>query len=260
MRLYHNGMSTCSQQVRLVLHEKNLAYDSTLLDLQKGEQFSPEYLVLNPAAVVPALEDQGEVLVESSLICAYLDDVYPEIALLPGAPLDRYSMGLLIRRIDEALAPACGVITYAIGVRPVWLNQPTDKVLAMLDKMPSPSRREARRAVFVEGVRAPAFKAAMLAYRGVLDLAEGALRKTQWLAGDTISRADCALLPFVLRLVHLAQTQEIESRPELQRWFATMQARPAFTRAVSEWIPAPVVAGFAEAGSAVAAEIDEVMA
>jgi CTP synthase (UTP-ammonia lyase) len=50
--------------------------------------------------------------------------------------------------------------------------------------------------------------------------------------------------------VHLVQTQEIASRPELQRWFATMQARPAFTSAVSEWIPAPVVAGFADAGSA----------
>lgn len=259
MRLYHNGMSTCSQKVRLVLHEKGLAYDSQLLDLQKGEQFTPEYLALNPAAVVPALEDQGQVLVESSLICAYLDDAYPEISLTPFAPLDRYRMNLLIRRIDESVAPACGVITYAIGVRPGWLAQPADKIHAMLDKMPSPSRREARRSVFEQGVRAPGFKSSMLAYRELLDLAEGFLGQSAWLAGDAFSRADCALLPFVLRLDQLALTGEIESRPALQRWFAAMQSRPVYGAAVSEWLPGALLAGFAKAGSTVATDIEEVM-
>ena len=77
MRLYHNPISTCSQKVRMVLHEKGLAFDDTVLDLQQGEQFEPDYQALNPNAVVPTLEDQGSVMIESTLINEYLDDAYP---------------------------------------------------------------------------------------------------------------------------------------------------------------------------------------
>ena len=59
MKLYHNIVSTCSQKVRLVLAEKNLVYESEFLDLQRGDQFAPDYLKLNPNAVVPTLEDDG---------------------------------------------------------------------------------------------------------------------------------------------------------------------------------------------------------
>lgn len=100
----------------------------------------------------------------------------------------------------------------------------------------------------------------MLAYRQVLDLAEDMLANTLWLAGDKFSRADCALLPFVLRLLQLARQSELDGRPQVQRWLTAMQARPTTVTAVDEWLPAPVVAGFAQAGRAVAAEIDEVMA
>ena len=48
MKLYHNPMSSCSQKVRLVLAEKKLPYESEILDLQKGAQFSEEYLRLKP--------------------------------------------------------------------------------------------------------------------------------------------------------------------------------------------------------------------
>ena len=74
MKLYHNALSTCSQKVRLVLAEKHLTFESILMDLQTGDQFSAEYRKINPKAVVPSLEDQGRVYIESSLINEYLDD------------------------------------------------------------------------------------------------------------------------------------------------------------------------------------------
>ena len=78
MKLYHNPMSSCSQKVRLVLAEKKLPYESEILDLQKGAQFSEEYLRLNPNALVPTLIDDGATFIESTLINEYLDDQYPE--------------------------------------------------------------------------------------------------------------------------------------------------------------------------------------
>ena len=105
MRLYHNPISTCSQKVRMVLHEKGLAFEDTVLDLQQGEQFEPGYQALNPNAVVPTLEDQGSVMIESTLINEYLDDAYPTKPLKPVSAVERHQMRLFCKCIDDASAP-----------------------------------------------------------------------------------------------------------------------------------------------------------
>ena len=53
--LYDNPFSTNAQKVRLVMAEKDVAYESIILDLQAGGQFDPDFMRLNPAAQVPAL-------------------------------------------------------------------------------------------------------------------------------------------------------------------------------------------------------------
>ncbi len=151
MRLYHNPISSCSQKVRMVLHEKDLAYEDTLIDLQKGEQFEPDYMKLNPNAVVPTLEDGGHIMIESTLINEYLDDAYPEIPLKPIDAVSRHKMRYFCKRIDDSLHPACGILTYAIGVRPTLLQRPREEVTALIDKIPSPTRREIRRSVVEQG-------------------------------------------------------------------------------------------------------------
>ncbi len=259
MRLYHNPISTCSQKVRMVLHEKGLAYESTIIDLQKGEQFEPDYLKLNPNAVVPTLEDNGNVMVESTLINEYLDDAYPEVSLKPVDPVDRHRMRYFCKKIDDSLHGACGVLTYAIGARPALLRRPRAEVEALIDKIPNSTRREARRSVVDEGVRAPVFRNAMEIHREMFDLAETWLASRAWLTGDAFSLADCALLPYVIRVDHLNLSAEIDGRPQLARWYRAVQQRPAFAEAVTRWAPQPVVAAFRQAGSDVAKEIAEVM-
>ena len=59
IRFYDNDMSVCAQKVRLVLAAKRLDYERHVLDLRAGDQFDPEYLKLNPKAVVPTIVDQG---------------------------------------------------------------------------------------------------------------------------------------------------------------------------------------------------------
>ena len=66
LELYHHGSSVCAAKVRFVLMEKGIAWESHYLDILKGEQFHPDYLKLNPMAVVPTLVHDGVVLVEST--------------------------------------------------------------------------------------------------------------------------------------------------------------------------------------------------
>ena len=79
LELYHHGSSVCAAKVRMVLSEKGLDWTGHYLDILKGDQFDPDYLKLNPKAVVPTLVDDDEVIRESTLICEYLDEKWPEV-------------------------------------------------------------------------------------------------------------------------------------------------------------------------------------
>lgn len=259
MLLYHNGMSTCSQKVRMALAEKGLDYDSRIVDLQKGDQFSSDYLKLNPAALVPALEDKGQVFIESSLINEYIDDAYPSPALKPESALECYRMRYLIRQIDDVQHPACSVITYAIGLRPIMLQKDPQELKSLIDQVRDPARRENRRAVVADGVQAPVFRTALLQYLDVLRIADKLLEESAWAAGETFSLADCALAPYALRLDHLGQKAVLDAMPNLARWYETIQTRPSWHSAIAAWLPEKAVAMFTAGGKEVQQQVADMV-
>jgi maleylpyruvate isomerase len=83
MRLYQNWRSSAAYRVRLALNYKGLSYEQVAIDLRKGDQRTPEFLKINPQGLVPVLEDDGIVLTQSLPILNYLEERYPEPALLP---------------------------------------------------------------------------------------------------------------------------------------------------------------------------------
>ena len=78
---FHN--SICTQKVFIALAEKDLGYDEHLINLFAAEQYDPEYLKLNPKGVVPTLVHDGRAIPESSLICEYVDEMWPNSPLIP---------------------------------------------------------------------------------------------------------------------------------------------------------------------------------
>src|SRR5262249_2814782 len=96
--LYNAPQSTCSQRVRFVLNAKHLPFAEKKLDLLAGDQLAPDYLKLNPNGVVPTLEHDGNVVIDSAVIIEYLDEIAPEPAhFTPAAPADRAAMRSLMR-------------------------------------------------------------------------------------------------------------------------------------------------------------------
>jgi ganglioside-induced differentiation-associated protein 1 len=81
--LYHGATSVCAIKVRLTLAEKSLPWKGEVLALQKSDQFRPDYLKLNPNAVVPTLVHDGKVVIESTLIMEYLEEAFPDVLSLP---------------------------------------------------------------------------------------------------------------------------------------------------------------------------------
>lgn len=103
MILYDYFRSTACYRVRIALHLKNIPYETVEVHLinNGGEQNSPEYHQVNPQKLVPCLDINGQMLSQSIAIIDYLDEIYPDIPLLPKAPLDRAKLRSL------ALIVAC---------------------------------------------------------------------------------------------------------------------------------------------------------
>src|SRR5262249_37186334 len=104
--LYHHGMSVCAAKVRFALGEKGIAWQSRYVCIHKGDQFALDYIKLNPKAVVPTLVHDGHVIVESTVINEYLDDVFPDAPLRPSDPPARAAMRVWTKAVDEDLHPA----------------------------------------------------------------------------------------------------------------------------------------------------------
>jgi maleylpyruvate isomerase len=83
MKLYNFFRSGTSHRLRIVLNLKGLSADYVAVDLRKEEHLLPAFKALNPQALVPALEVDGEVLIQSPAIIEWLEEKYPEPALLP---------------------------------------------------------------------------------------------------------------------------------------------------------------------------------
>ena len=90
-KLYGFYRSSATFRARIALNLKGLDYAGAVIHLVKigGEQFAPEYRALNPQSLVPVLQDGDLTLTQSLAIIEYLDEVYPEPALLPATAAQR---------------------------------------------------------------------------------------------------------------------------------------------------------------------------
>jgi len=90
-------------RVRIVLAEKDVEYETVVIDLSDRPAWLYEK---NPLGKVPVLEEDGFILPESEVINEYLEERYPEPALLPEDPAARALVRLRIERFDNALGDA----------------------------------------------------------------------------------------------------------------------------------------------------------
>ena len=90
MKLYSFWRSLAAFRVRIALKIKGQEFDTITTDLLSGDQFSQEFMSLNPQSMVPALVlDDDNILTQSMAIFEYLDELYPSPPLLPEKSIER---------------------------------------------------------------------------------------------------------------------------------------------------------------------------
>ena len=118
LKLYDFPMSPRARKVRIVLAEKGLQYEKVTVDITKGEQQKPEFLAVNPYGKIPALQDDGLTVYESTIIMEYLNDKYPTPPLLPGDPGQRAHARVLMHYADNPYDGAFAALVGEVFFKP----------------------------------------------------------------------------------------------------------------------------------------------
>ncbi|MEM8860318.1 MAG: glutathione S-transferase family protein [Chloroflexota bacterium] len=255
LTLYHNAMSSCAAKVRMVLSEKELEWEGIHLDLRAGDQQKPEYIKLNPKRVVPTLVDDQTVVIESNVICEYLDDAFEARPVRPSSPAKLAQMRLWTKQIDEGVHAATGIISNCIAFRHQHLAKPPEVVEKWLTNMVNTIKRDRLRRGIELGMDSPDFKGAVMRYEKLLDDMEAALEHGPWLLGDEYSLADISYASYMARLMHLGFEERIAARPRTAAWAERLMAKPSYKAGVEDWFDQNYLAVFEENREAAKAKL-----
>ena len=191
---------------------------------------------------MPTLVRDGKVIIESSVICEYLDEAFPAAPLKPADPEHRAAMRLWTKAVDEFLHPACAELTFASCHRYIIGRLSLEKFEQFPASTPPISVTagwHARKKEIVRhGMAAPRVERTFRLYDSYLKKMEDALAHQPWLAGYTYSLADIAMVPYVNRLDMLGMSEMwVGSRPRLTEWFERMKSRASFTPSLLDVCP-----------------------
>jgi len=182
-----------------------MGIEQIVVNTVKGRHKEPEHLARNPFGTVPALElDDGTYLVESLAIIAYLEDKFPDQAMLSGTAEERGHARDVERIVDLRLAGPMGGFGHAVNSP---LGYPRD---------------DQKAAQLEQAMQAP------------LDYLEHLLSDGRPLImGNSVSIADCTLQAS-LQFVRYVEADVLGERPLLREWDERYRQRPA-AQQVLKW-------------------------
>jgi glutathione S-transferase len=227
-KLYNAPQSTCSQRVRFVLNAKGQPFVEEKLDLLAGDQLKPDYLALNPNGVVPTLDHDGAIVIDSSVIIEYLDEVVPQASMTPRDPVKRGRMRSLMRFIDEMPAAAVRIPTFNLAFLPRFAAMSEDEFVAFAES--KPLRKEFMMAMGRTGFPQKEMDGAMGRLRRSYERMDESIEESggPWLLGRDITLADVSVMPAMVRMADLNRESDWADLPRVAKWYELIRAEPAF--------------------------------
>ncbi len=206
MIFYDCATAPSPRRARMFIAEKGLSPETREVSLAKGEQLSPEFLAIHPGATVPVLvTESGLTLSENIAIATYLEEAHPEPPLMGTTPEEKALIQMWNARIEQQLG-----LAIAEALRN---GNPHMKGRAL----PGPDNFEQIPALAERGLaRATLF----------FDRLDTHLAGREYIATDGFSLADITGFVFV-DFARVVKLRVDESRPNLQRWYAAIGARPS---------------------------------
>jgi len=229
LKLYHCAYSICSQKVRLCLAEKGAEWVSHEVDLSAGEQTRPEFLAINPNGTVPALVWNGQPVIESSVICEFIDEVCEGPRLVQDDPVERARVRAWLRFVDEIATPAIRVPSLGGKILKRMQQMPNEEYAAQVAA--KPIRKFTFKKLGQQGFSLEERQASDEMLKLVIRRMEVALLDEEWLAGPQYTLVDACMTPIIQRLADLGLQYYWADAPGVADWFERIRARPSFQAA-----------------------------
>ncbi|GEQ98548.1 hypothetical protein JCM17844_21850 [Iodidimonas gelatinilytica] len=232
VHLFHSPFSNCSQRTRLILAEKNIPWESHVIDLMKFEHLTPDYQGIHPKGVVPALVHDGTVVIESHDIIQYLDDHFPGPKLMPTTHHEK-SLVFPWMELGDDLQISIKTLTYEKLFRDKF--PPTqEKFSYYAAHQRNPNLVDFYRR-YLEGFDPDDLASYEATIGDFLQRIDKQLERTVWLAGPQISLADFSAVVNVHRASKLGFN--LNDYPYLEHWYNRIQARQSFDTAITAYVP-----------------------
>ena len=206
LKLYGAGPSPFVRKTRVVLAEKNIPYEN---DPIIPFNVSAEYKKISPLGKIPAMDDGGKILPDSSVICAYLERKHPNPRLYPEDPYE-YGRALWFEEYaDTAVVEIIGPKIFRERIiQPRFFNTPADETVV-------------KKAIDED-----------LPIR--FDYLEAQLDGGEAIVGKHFSIADIALGSQFVNLMHADVSVDGKRWPKLAAYVAGIHARPSFKKLIEE--------------------------
>jgi len=205
-RLYQFPLCPFSRKVRLLMGEKQVAYDMVREDPWSA---SDAFYNLNPAGRTPVLVDEarGIALCDSRAICEYFEETLDKAPMINGSATTRAEIRRLVALFDENF--------YADVTAPLM------------------SERMKKRLVLRQPPDSRALREAMKLAHGHLDYMDWLIDNRPWLAGSTMSLADLAAAAQISVADYLGGI-DWSGHEQTRGWYAVFKSRPSFRPLLTE--------------------------
>lgn len=204
MLLYEHPLSSYAQKIKIALREKGIAFEALLPEDFGAARADGAFAAANPRAEVPVLRDGDVTLFDSTVILEYLEDKWPEPALLSKDAASRAAARLTEEVCDthyEAVNWGWGEI--------LWFARATGDLAARMQETAAAQTRILQ------------------------DWLAARLGTADWFGGTSFGWADLCVAPMLNRSVHYG-LGPVDGGP-LARWHRRVRERPSVAQTFAEF-------------------------
>ncbi|MEJ0043609.1 MAG: glutathione S-transferase family protein [Rhizomicrobium sp.] len=244
LTLYSFGPGANSLKPMLALYEKGLPFTPRFLNPAVFEHHEDWFKKINPRGQVPALDHDGRIITESTVICEYLEDVFPnDRPLRPKDPYIVAQMRVWTKWVDEYFCWCVSTIGWERMVSGMARALSDEEFEAKVERIPIPEQQTKWRNARA-GFPKEVLEEEMRKIRVSIARLEERLSESPWLAGPDYTLADICNFAIANGMERgFADIVNPKATPHLMDWLARINARPAakemFAKAQRETLAPP---------------------
>lgn len=232
LELFHWEPNAESAKAMICLKEKGIEFTSRYVDILELQQYSDDFMSLNPSGQVPVLIHDGNILTDSTLITEYIEEAFPEPVLAPHDAKGWYETLCWGKYVEYNLDTSVSTLGWYEVMAPKMKQRDQGELRAAIDSIPVAERKAAWQAAISDSRNEDQLENSRRKIGLAVNRLEETLSDSDWLLGDNYSIIDIDAFSLVCTLPSLVPgTVNKDVTPRIMDWLNRINERPAVQEA-----------------------------